>query len=142
MIIRAYIPDDIDDLTVLMEELGYPTNPEILRRRMDTIENSSLYHTFVADNGNEVVGMIGIKKILTYEVDEVVVQISALVTKKHHQRKGIGKALIQYVEEWSKRNGAELLVLTSGNKEERKKAHEFYKNIGFEITGYRFVKRL
>jgi hypothetical protein len=38
--------------------------------------------------------------------------------------------------------GANNLYLTSGNKPERKKAHELYKRMGFEITGYRFVKKI
>ncbi len=34
------------------------------------------------------------------------------------------------------------MVNIRGIKPERVKAHEFYKANGFEITGYRFVKRL
>jgi len=50
--------------------------------------------------------------------------------------------LVQYVEDWSKMNGSEIIALTSGIKDERRKAHEFYKSVGFEITGYRFVKKI
>jgi len=33
-------------------------------------------------------------------------------------------------------------MVTSGMKEDRLKAHEFYKSVGFKITGYRFVKKI
>ncbi|MNJ70458.1 Acetyltransferase (GNAT) family protein [compost metagenome] len=62
-----------------------------------------MYQTFVAEEQGDLVGMIGIRQLFSYEVDEVATQISALVTKREFQRKGIGKALVQYVEEWSKK---------------------------------------
>jgi len=53
-----------------------------------------------------------------------------------------GESLINFIEEWAIACGSRTIVLTSGIKEERKAAHEFYKSIGFEITGCRFVKKL
>jgi len=140
--VRAYQTSDLHSLTELMSDLGYPSKPELMSTRIARIESSPLHHTFVAEVQGEIVGMIGIRQLYSYEVDEVVTQISALVTKTEFQGRGIGKALVQFVEEWAKKNGSEIVVLTSGIKEERKKAHEFYKSINFEITGYRFVKRL
>ena len=64
------------------------------------------------------------------------------MTKKEFRNRGIGKALIKCVEEWAVMEGSEVIVLTSGIKEERIKAHDFYKSIGFDITGYRFVKKI
>lgn len=142
MIVRAYRDGDLNSLTELMGELGYPTKPEVMSIRIERIESNQMYQTFVAEEQGDLVGMIGIRQLFSYEIDEVVTQISALVTKKEFQRKGIGKALVQYVEEWSKKNGSEIIVLTSGIKEERKKAHKFYKSLDFEINGYRFVKKI
>ena len=142
MIVRAYKNADLNSLTILMGELGYPSKPENMLTRIQRIESIPMYHTFVAEEQGELVGMIGIRQLFSYEVEEVATQISALVTKREFQGKGIGKALVQYVEEWSKKNGSEIIVLTSGIKEERKKAHEFYKSLDFEITGFRFVKKI
>lgn len=142
MNIRAYQTNDLNSITELMSVLGYPSKPEIMRTRLERIEANPLYHTFVAEEQGELVGMIGIRQLYSYEADEAVTQISALVTKREHQGKGIGKALVQFVEEWAQENGSHMIVLTSGIKEERKKAHEFYKSLNFDITGYRFVKRL
>jgi len=142
VIIRTYTKSDLNALTQLMDELGYPTQPEVLSSRLKRMESNPMYHTFVAEIKEEIVGMVGIRQFITYEFDEIITQISVLVTKAEFRRQGIGKALVQYVEQWSKHNGSDMIILSSGIKPERKQAHEFYKSIGFDITGYRFVKKL
>jgi GNAT superfamily N-acetyltransferase len=140
--IREYKSTDVEALAELMSDLGYPTSLENMKIRMEFIESNSLYFTFVAVIEEQVVGMIGVRLVYYYEGDGILAQISALVTRKQHQGKGIGKSLIQFVEDWAKGKGSVHLYLTSGIKPERLKAHEFYKKMGFDITGYRFVKAL
>jgi GNAT superfamily N-acetyltransferase len=142
MIIREYVSSDLETLTELIGNLGYPTDIETMKYRMELIQSTPMYYTFVAELMGEVVGMIGVRQAFFYEGDGVTTQISALVSKPEHRGMGIGKALVSYVEEWAAKNGSEILYLNSGMKEERLKAHEFYKAVGFEITGYRFVKKL
>ncbi|CAM4480371.1 GNAT family N-acetyltransferase [Paenibacillus tarimensis] len=142
MIIRNYNSNDLEALTALMADLGYPTNTASMEHRMKLIQSNPTNVTFVAEVQGNVVGMIGVREVYYYEEDGTAAQISALVTKQEHQGKGIGKALVRYVESWALEKGIQVLTLTSGIKEERVKAHEFYKAIGFEITGYRFVKKL
>jgi GNAT superfamily N-acetyltransferase len=140
--IRLYSQDDLVSLTELMADLGYPTSIDKMRRRMEFIEAVPLYHTFVAVINEQVVGMMGIRQVYYYEEDGLVTQISALVTKEGFQGQGIGSALVKHVEEWAIKQESNCLYLTSGIKPERVKAHEFYKALGFEVTGYRFVKKL
>ena len=142
MIIREYRPEDLEALTALMRDLGYPTDIDNMQNRLERIHSTPMYYTFVAEETASVVGMIGVRLVYYYEDDGLAAQIAALVTKREHQGKGIGRALVQYVEEWALEKGAAVLFLTSGIREERMQAHEFYKGIGFEITGYRFVKKL
>jgi GNAT superfamily N-acetyltransferase len=113
-----------------------------MRKRMKNIEKISLYHTFVALKDNQIVGMIGCRDVFYYEGDGFVTQISLLVTKKEYQGLGIGRVLVSFVEDWARKKGSNGLFLTSGIKPEREKAHKFYKDIGFEANGYRFVKNL
>lgn len=140
MEIRPYQSGDLESLTELMSDLGYPTTGSSMRDRMKIINANPLYYTFIALKDNLVVGMAGCRDIFYYEADGFVIQISALVVKKDYQGQGIGKALITFVEQWAQERGANSLYLTSGIKPEREKAHDFYKGMGFEITGYRFVK--
>ncbi|MDQ8735322.1 GNAT family N-acetyltransferase [Paenibacillus sp. LHD-38] len=140
--VRPYQPEDLIVMTELMKDLGYPTTEEQMRNRMSVIETLSGTFTFLADLNGKAVGMMGIRHVYSYEEDGFVIQISLLVTKKEYEGQGIGKALVSFAESWAVAQDAEILYLTSGIKPERERAHAFYKAIGFEATGYRFVKRL
>jgi GNAT superfamily N-acetyltransferase len=140
--IREYVPSDLESLTALMTDLGSPSSVEDMEKRMKLIESNPYYSTFVAIINDKVVGMAGVRLNITYTSNKLKTQISSLVTKKEYQGQGIGRALINYIEEWCRSQGSDFLYLTSGIKEERLSAHEFYKKVGFEITGYRFVKRI
>lgn len=142
ILIREYNPSDINVLAELMGDLGYPTSLGDMSRRMSNIESNPYCFTFVATWKEQVVGMIGVRLLINYEIDDSVTQISALVVNKEYQGRGIGKSLLNFIEEWSRSKGSNILYLTSGTKEERKPAHEFYKEMGFELTGYRFIKNL
>lgn len=143
MIIRHYQCEDLEPFTELMADLGYPTDANTMRKRLEKIHSNSMYNTFVAvwDDG-KIVGMVGVRQLISYETDKIVTQISALVTKKEYRNKGIGKALVKHVEEWALANHSNMIYLTSGNREDRLQAHAFYRSLGFEMTGLRFVKRL
>lgn len=139
--IRPYASSDLASLTELMTDLGTPSTLEDMQKRMERMEASPNYCTFVATMNDAVVGMIGIRMQFSYVSSDLKTQISALVTKEEFQGRGIGKALIKHVEEWMEARGSHFVYLTSGIKESRSAAHEFYKKAGFEITGYRFAKR-
>lgn len=140
--IRTYCAEDLVSITELMHDLGYPTTVESMRNRMNVIDNIPLSFTFVATLEERVVGMMGIRQNYFYEDDGITTQISLLVTKKEYQGQGIGKALVGFAEDWALERGSNMLYLTSGIKPERIRAHEFYKSLGFDASGYRFVKKL
>lgn len=142
MHIRKYDPEDLSHFTGLMSDLGYPTSIDEMEVRMERIENNPNYYTFVAIKERTLVGMIGITLHTTYTNNNVKVQITSLVTKKEYRSQGIAKALVKYVEEWSLRRGSNFIYLLSGISEKREKAHGLYKFLGYDITGYRFVKHL
>lgn len=138
--IRQYQSSDLESITELMTDLGYPSSIQEMETRMKSIESSPGYFTFVACLDGIMVGMLGIRELLNYETSGNVTQISLLVIKKEYHKLGIGTSLLNFIEDWARKKGSNVLYLTSGIKEERIKAHEFYKKFGFEITGYRFVK--
>jgi GNAT superfamily N-acetyltransferase len=140
--IRTYCTEDLVSITELMHDLGYPTTVEKMTIRMDIIEKIPSMLTFVATMKEQIVGMVGFRQVFSYEEDGFVTQISLLVTKKEYQGQGIGRALVGFAEEWTLERGSDMLYLSSGIKPERIRAHEFYKSIGFDVTGYRFVKKL
>ncbi|PZD97296.1 GNAT family N-acetyltransferase [Paenibacillus sambharensis] len=119
MIIRNYHSNDLEALTELMADLGYPTDMVSMEYRMEIIQSSPTNFTFVAEDNGHDVGMIVVREVYYYEDDGASAQLSALVAKQEHQGKGIGRALVRYVESWALERGIKVLTLTSGIKEER-----------------------
>jgi len=140
--IRPYAHGDLEAVTVLMEDLGYPTSMDNMLQRMSRIESIPEYATFVAEQDGQVVGMIGVRQVYYYEGNGHVTQIALLVVTKEHQGQGIGSGLLSFVESWAKERGSASLYLTSGNKPERLEAHALYRRAGYESNGYRFVKSI
>lgn len=140
--IRELNNNDISGLVDLMSDLGYPSTYESLIKRFEKISKDNMYHTYVALINDHMVGFIGFRETYLYEDDGLMVQIMVLVTKKELQGQGIGSSLVSFVENRAKDKGAKCISLTSGNKPERKIAHEFYKHMGFEINGFRFIKKM
>ncbi|GAB6926091.1 GNAT family N-acetyltransferase [Paenibacillus sp. JCM 10914] len=142
MQIRPYQREDLEALTALISDLGYPVMKDQMNIRMDNMEAAPFYHTFVAEREGSVVGMVGCRDILSYERDGYTTQIHALITKKELQGQGIGRTLVEFTEKWAIERGANALVLTSGDKTEWQHISEFYERLGFVRSGLRYVKKL
>lgn len=64
-----------------------------------------------------------------------------LVTDAESRSKGYGEALLNYVHDWSKVNGYDIVSLSSGLQ--RVDAHRFYENkMEYDKVSYVFLKRL
>lgn len=142
LVIREFSFSDIDAITELMEDLSHSASKEQMQIRLEKISSNPMYCTFVAELEGKIVGMVGLRQLYSYEGDNPVVQISALVTKAEYRGLGIGKKLIKQAETWTKENGANVIVLTSGNRPEREEAHNFYKHLGYTVSGFRFSKKM
>ena len=138
--VRPATPEDTHALAALMTQLGYPTDPDAMRARMERIASRADYVTFVAEAEGVVVGMAGAMRGWAHYQDEPYARLQALVVDPGHQRHGTGAALVRAVEEWARSEGASSLHLTANNR--REGAHRFYTRMGFEDTGKRFHKRL
>lgn len=136
--IRNFEWPDLSSVTILTNELGYPTTVEQMKIRMEQILPLDNYWTFVAVADNQVVGYIGINKNYFWEQDGTFIRIQALVVKKEFRRHHVGRQLIEAAEKHARQLKSRLLILNSGNREEREAAHRFYPNMGFEgkSTGY------
>ena len=142
MIIREANINDASELAHLMGQLGYPTTVNNFKIRFNQILTNPSYHTLVVELDGKVVGMAGVCTGIFFEHDGSYVRIVAFVVDSGYRRKGIGKKLIQAVESWAKEQGAIAIALNSGNREERKAAHQFYSSMGYEAKSIGFSKGL
>ncbi|RLL45439.1 GNAT family N-acetyltransferase [Oceanobacillus piezotolerans] len=140
--IRKATAEDMDALTFLMGELGYPTTKKEMSRRFYNIEGSGWYNTLVAERDGKVVGMIGMMLGMHYEKNANYVRVVALIVENSYRKQGIGAQLLDAAEQWGLEHDAITLVLNSGNRNEREDAHRFYTNKGFEGKATGFYKSL
>jgi GNAT superfamily N-acetyltransferase len=140
--IRDAVPGDIAALTVLINELGYPTSTDEMRARFDLIYGHPDYKTIVAVINGEIVGMAGLCKGLFYEMNGMYMRILALVVKDTNQDMGIGKLLISASETWAAAEGLKAVFINCGNRPEREKAHEFYRGHGYVVKSSGYFKLL
>ncbi len=138
--IRDADKGDAEALANLMTELGYPTSTENMIRRFEKISADPSYRTLVAAQGGKVVGVAGIHLERYYEKDGLCARIMSFVVSSEHRGRGVGRALISAAEDWARESGARDVMLTAHKR--RADAHQFYRQMGYEATGYRFYKEL
>lgn len=142
MKVREATKNDVSQMVTLMEQLGYPSSLEQFEQRFESIFTNPCYHTLVAELENQIVGMAGLCTDLFYEYDGSYVRIVAFVVDSNYRRRGIGKKLMQEIESWARNQGVIAIALNSGNRKERKDAHQFYLSMGFEAKSIGYDKPL
>ncbi|MBA2176467.1 GNAT family N-acetyltransferase [Halobacillus locisalis] len=125
-----------------MGSLGYPTSEVEMNERLSHILHNDDYHTVVYEQNDQTIGMMGMCFSHAYHSNASHVRIIAFVVKEEARGQGIGRMLIDEAERWAKYRKASSLILNSGNREDRKEAHQVYEHFGFEGKSTGFYKSL
>ncbi|ADC52200.1 GCN5-related N-acetyltransferase (plasmid) [Alkalihalophilus pseudofirmus OF4] len=140
--IREATKQDIGGLAELMGELGYPTNIDEMNYRMSNILSNNAYQTYVYEEDEKLLGMIGMILCYRFEKSESYIRVVAFVVNSGLRGNGIGTKLLNEAENWAKKQGAKMVTLNSGNRTERNDAHNYYIRRGFEGKATGFYKQL
>lgn len=129
MIIRKAVANDYQAIQKLnLIGLGYDFDLNKTKERLIYILSKDYYTTFVAEFEDVVVGYISASDYdCTYF--EPLKNILAIVVDESFRGKGIGKALLFALENWSKETGSAGIRLSSGFN--RENAHKFYLACGY-----------
>jgi ribosomal protein S18 acetylase RimI-like enzyme len=132
--VRPVRATDAPRLTELLTELGYPSEPDAVTRRLACILSSTTQQVLVAvpAGGPGIDGFIGLERRLALHVDERV-EITGLVVDPVARRYGVGRALVDAAEEWASQHGLHTVVVRSNVV--RAESHPFYEGIGYQRTG-------
>lgn len=128
-VVRLVGAQDAEQIAVLCGQLGYPSSPEKVRRRLDRIKSDDHHAIYVAElPGGLVVGWVQVYFRPLVMADPQA-EIAGLVVAQGYRGFGIGKLLMRQVEQWALDRGCGAVCLRSNII--RKQAHAFYERLGY-----------
>ena len=130
--IRRLTVDDAEAAAELSSQLGYPSSPDDLRKRIEELSHTTDRVAFAAVVDGQMVGWIdaAMERHLQHAASAV---IGGLVVREEMRGQGVGRRLCVEVEEWARSKSVPLVRVRSQIK--REDAHRFYLR-----DGYRQVK--
>ena len=133
---------DAERLAELSSQLGYPSTPEAIKRRLRRISNDAEHFVRVAElESGRVVGWIHACASYLIESNPRA-EIGGLVVEETCRGSGVGRLLMQHAEDWAGSKRLEAVYLRSNVI--RKDAHRFYERLGYNNikTQRAFLKML
>ena len=139
--IREASSTDIPELCKLMFQLNqHEISPEDMQNRLHFVKESPFDYLYVYEEEGAIPGLLGFRIRENLEEVSRFGEISVIVVDAETRGKGIGRSLMDFAERLAQEHECMGTWLVSGLGREEE-AHKFYKQLGYEITGYRFVKR-
>lgn len=138
--IRAATQADASAMSLLLDQLGYPSEAARVSERLARLEADPASAVFVAQDAGEVVGLCALHIMRLIERDAALCRVTAMVVRSDTRGRGVGRALLEQVEAEAERLRCDRIEVTSNDR--RDDAHAFYRSLGFEDAPQRFVKQL
>jgi GNAT superfamily N-acetyltransferase len=120
--------DDSAEVARLCTELGYPATTDEMAARLSVVISAGDRQVFVVEDGDRLLGWIGIELRTTLETGRKA-EIIGLVVDAQVRRSGTGKALVEAAENWVRQHGLDAVTVRSNTV--RLESHPFYEGIGF-----------
>ena len=131
---------DINALCELMTELaGHTLSREGMLDRLEHVEKSDIDYLFVCEEAGYIQGLLGLRIRVNLEEVSKFGEISAIIVRPESRNKGVGSFMMDYADKQARNLGCKGMWLVSGFGREEE-AHKFYKRLGYQVNGYRFIK--
>lgn len=133
---------DVQGLSELFVEfIGEKSNAAAMKNQLEILSKHPNYYVAAACDGNRVVGTA--MGIICYDLVghcNPFMLIENVVVSFEYRGQGVGKLLLQALEDFGQKNKCSYaMLMSSGNRES---AHKFYESIGYSTDKRGFVKRL
>ena len=139
--IRHATGADIQSIINLVKQLGYELSREHASANLHIYERVQGF-IFVAVKEEKVIGFISGVFIPLFHSHEMMFRITALCVDEQERGRGIGKTLVEKIEEVCRKKECYYLEVTSG-RHRKGNAHVFYESVGYiPYKGKRFLKKL
>jgi GNAT superfamily N-acetyltransferase len=137
--IREAKPADATRIAELIALLEHPIDEKTVRNNLSKLKKGGEL-PLVATLEKQVVGLCGVHTMVTVHRPAPVGRITVLVVDDKTQRHGIGRMLVEAAEQWCRKQGCQIIEVTSNDR--RAAAHAFYRHMGYQRTSIRFFKKL
>lgn len=138
LIVREARITDATAVAELSGMLGYPADGAAMEKRLKRAEESDDRVVFVAEHEGTVIGWIeGAEQELL--VAGRVAEICGLVVAQGRRTSGIGRRLVEVLEEWARRRGLDHVSVRSNAA--RTESHPFYEKVGYARVKTQHVYR-
>jgi len=128
VVVRRAKATDAAAVAELSGILGYPMDRATMQRRLERADERDEQVVFVADRGGKVVGWIhGAEH--EFLVAGRVGEICGLVVAEGQRTSGVGRRLVEAVEQWARERGLEQISVRSNVA--RPESHPFYEGVGY-----------
>jgi GNAT superfamily N-acetyltransferase len=133
--IRPATLGDAEPLARLAGQLGYPSSPDEVERRLKQILARPEHTVLVAEArqaqaGRDLAGWVHAYVVRTVESDPTV-QIGGLVVEESWRGRGVGRLLMAEAERWARSTDGAAVTLRSNVI--REGAHAFYQRLGYAL---------
>jgi GNAT superfamily N-acetyltransferase len=137
IILRPATASDAAAVADLLTELGHETTGDEVVERLPAVTAEGGAVMLACVNGGPPVAVMCLARITVLHAGGAVAYITALVTTKQWQGRGIGRELVSAAFRWAEEHRCVRLSVTSA--EHRADAHAFYPRCGLPYTGRRFA---
>ena len=133
-------PEDIRQFNELMDDLTFSApDGKTLQERIRKANNSDNCYLMVAEDA-DAQKLCGSVFAITFgdfcELCKPVMVIENVVIHHDYQGKGLGKRMLEQIENWGREQDAGYAILCSSLS--REDAHKFYKAVGYEeVKGFK-----
>lgn len=128
--IRTAEINDSESITELSNQLGYESNNDAIRNRLNEMLIDDDNRVFVATSDKKVIGWIHGFYTLRIESDPFV-EIGGIVVHENYRNFGIGKILTKHLVKWAESKNCKRIRARCNIK--RFESHRFYENMGFTL---------
>ena len=123
-------PPDADAAVQLSAELGYATEIEAMRKRIERVSSSRDRAVYVACIADTVIGWIDVGIVHHFATGDYG-EIAGFIVSSEYRSGGVGRKLLTKAEEWAANQGMTKMVVRS--RTVREAAHRFYVREGYSL---------
>lgn len=92
--IRNIGMNDLETITALLRGFGYPTTLNVMKERLEAVQNDPACCTLVAEVDGQTVGMIELRQVLYCKNQDSVAEITAIIVEEQLRGSGLGRRLM------------------------------------------------